>query len=95
IKKIEGINIGSGLRKIVGGLLGGTDGCSILVNAVLESANAVILHFTRPGLQMGETITNTDEQLANLQTMIQSSPRLVRSCISFQDDSPIMQGIKD
>jgi hypothetical protein len=93
IKRIEGINVGSGLRKIVGGLLGGEDGCSILVNAVLESANAVILHFTRPGIQMGEAATETDEQVANLQAMLQVSPRLVRSCICFQDDSPIMQGL--
>ncbi|MBU2647633.1 DUF2889 domain-containing protein [bacterium] len=93
IKKVEGINIGSGLRKIVNGLLGGPDGCSILVNAVLESANAVILHFTRPGLQLGETITDPDEKLAAVRTMVQSNPRLVRSCISFQDDSPIMQGL--
>ena len=93
IKKIEGINIGSGLRKIVGGILGGADGCSILVNAVLESANAVILHFTRPGIQMGEAVTDADQKLAGLQAMLQSSPRLVRSCISFQDESPIMQGL--
>ncbi len=93
IKKIEGISIGSGLRKIVGGLLGGTDGCSTLVNAVLESSNAVILHFTRPGLQMAEGIPDAEEKMAGLRSMIQSNPRLVRSCICFQDDSPIMQGM--
>ncbi len=93
IKKIEGINVGSGLRKIVGGLLGGENGCAILVNAVLESANAVILHFTRPGILMGEAVNDADEKLANLQAMLQVSPRLVRSCICFQDDSPIMQGL--
>ena len=92
IKRIEGINIGSGLRKIVGGLLGGENGCAVLVNAVIESANAVILHFTRPGIQMGEAITDADEKLTNLHAMLQFNPRLVRSCICFQDDSPIMQG---
>jgi hypothetical protein len=92
IKKIEGVRIGGGLRKITRGLLGGPEGCSILVNAVLESANAVILHFTRPVLQAGERLEG-EEKLANLRKMIRNNPRLVRSCVSFQDDSPIMQGL--
>ena len=54
IKKIEGVRIGAGLRKIVHGLLGGSNGCPVLVDSVLESANAVILHFTRPVIQAGE-----------------------------------------
>ncbi len=92
IKKIEGVRIGAGLRKIVQGLLGGPQGCSVLEQAVLESANAVILHFTRPGLQAGELLDD-DEKLAFLREMIKQNPRLVRSCVAFQDDSPIMQGL--
>ena len=92
IKKIEGVRIGAGLRKIVHGLLGGPQGCSVLEQAVLESANAVILHFTRPGLQAGELLDD-DEKLAFLREMIKHNPRLVRSCVAFQDDSPIMQGL--
>ncbi len=94
IKMVEGISVGSGLRKIVNGVLGGEDGCSLLVDAVLESANAVILHFTRPGIQMMESLTDPDQKLEMLQAMLKSSPRLVRSCISFQDESPIMQGLE-
>ena len=92
IKKIEGVRIGAGLRKITEGLLGGPNGCSILVHAVLESSNAIILHFTRPVIQMGERLER-DEKLANLREMIKNNPRLVRSCVAFQDNSPIMQGI--
>ena len=92
IKKIEGVRVGAGLRKIVQGLLGGPNGCSVLVQAVLESANAVILHFTRPVIQVGESLEGA-EKLANLREMIKNNPRLVRSCVSFQDDSPIMQGL--
>lgn len=91
IKKVEGIGIGGGLRKIVTGILGGPDGCSLLVDAVLESCNAVILHFTRPGIEFGESITDPDEKLAVLRENVKSNPRLIRSCISFQDDSPIMK----
>ena len=92
IKKVEGVRVGGGLRKIAQGLLGGPNGCPVLVHAVLESANAIILHFTRPLLQTSE-ILEGDEMLASLKEMVKNNPRLVRSCVAFQDDSPIMQGI--
>lgn len=92
IKKVEGVRVGAGLRKIVQGLLGGPQGCPVLVYAVLESANAVILHFTRPVLQASENLEG-DEMLASLKEMVRNNPRLVRSCVAFQDDSPIMQGL--
>ncbi len=91
IKNVEGISVGSGLRKIVAGLLGGPDGCSLLEEAVLEAANAVILNFTRPGIEIAESMTDDAEKLNLFQEMVKSSPRLIRSCISFQDDSPIMK----
>ena len=92
IKKVEGVRVGAGLRKIAQGLLGGPNGCPVLVHAVLESANAIILHFTRPVLQASERLEG-DEMLASLKEMVKNNPRLVRSCVAFQDDSPIMQGI--
>ena len=92
IKKIEGVRVGAGLRKIVQGLLGGPNGCSVLAHAVLESANAVILHFTRPVVQVGERLEG-EAKLANLREMVKNNPRLVQSCVAFQDDSPIMQGL--
>jgi len=92
IKKIEGVRIGSGLRKIVQGLLGGPNGCSVLAHAVLESSNAVILHFTRPGLQVGERLEG-DAKMENLRDLVRNNPRLARSCVAFQDDSPIIQGM--
>jgi hypothetical protein len=92
IKKVEGVRVGAGLRKIVRGLLGGPRGCSPLVYAVLESANAVILHFTRPVLQTSEKLEG-DEMLASLKEMVKNNPRLVRSCVAFQDESPIMRDV--
>jgi len=92
IKKIKGVRIGSGLRKIVQGLLGGPDGCALLAHAVLESANAVILNFTRPVVQAGEKLEG-EEKLVSLREMVKANPRLIRSCVAFQDDSPIMQGL--
>lgn len=92
IKKVEGVRIGAGLRKIVQGLLGGKKGCPLLAHAVLESSNAVILNFTRPGVQMLEGLKD-DEKLSLTREMLKSNPRLIRSCVAFQDDSPIMQGL--
>lgn len=92
IKKVEGVRIGSGLRKIVQGMLGGPKGCALLAHAVLESANAIILNFTRPVVQSGEKLEG-DEMLENLKEMVKTNPRLLRSCVAFQDDSPIMQGL--
>ena len=92
IKKVEGVRVGGGLRKIAQGLLGGPNGCPVLVHAVLESANAIILHFTRPVLQASESLEG-DEMLASLKEMVKNNPRLIRSCVAFQDDSPIMQGM--
>jgi len=92
IKKVEGVRVGPGLRKIVAGLLGGPEGCPVLVHAVLEASNAVILHFTRPGIQAGERLEG-EILIAATREMLKFNPRLIRSCIAFQDDSPIMQGI--
>jgi hypothetical protein len=93
IKKVEGVSIGSGLRKILAGLLGGSAGCSLLIDAVLESSNAVILHFTRPGIEAGEAVIDLEIKLKGLRERLKTNPRLVRSCIAFQDDSPIMEGL--
>ena len=92
IKKIGGVRVGGGLRKIAQGLLGGPQGCPVLVHAVLESANAVILHFTRPFLQVSEKLEG-DEMLASLKDMVKNNPRLVRSRVAFQDGSPIMRAV--
>jgi hypothetical protein len=93
IKKVEGVSIGSGLRKILAGLLGGPGGCSILMDAVFECCNAVILHFTRHGFEARWAITDPDQRLAASRERIKANPRLIRSCIAFQDDSPLMKGL--
>ncbi len=94
MEKVEGVRIGSGLRKIVRGLLEGPDGCPVLSAGVLECCNAVILHFTRPGIQAGDGLKLSEEEsIARSRENLKNNPRLVRSCIAFADDSPIMQGL--
>ena len=90
IPKIVGVRVGPGVRKIVNGLLGGKDGCQELAEGILESCNAVILHFTVPQIQENEKGTE-EERKKKFQAMLRFNPRLARSCVAFADDSPLME----
>ena len=92
LKKIVGVRVGPGPRKIAGGLLGGSAGCVELTEGVLEAANAAILHFTVPQVQANAKGTE-EERKKRYQDMLRFNPRLVRSCVAFADDSPLMQGL--
>jgi hypothetical protein len=92
VQKVVGVRVGPGLRKIVRGLMGGPPGCEELAEGVLECCNAVILHFTVPQIQTKEKMSE-EEQRERYRTMLRYNPRLVRSCIAFADDSPLMQGL--
>jgi hypothetical protein len=93
MEKVIGVRVGPGLQKIVSGLVGGPLGCRELAEGVLECCNAVILHFTLPQL---EAIEKGDERerRKGFRDMLRSNPRLVRSCVAFADDSPLMEGLK-
>jgi len=92
IRKVVGVRVGPGLRKIVWGLIGGPAGCEELAEGVLECCNAVILHFTVPQLQATEMGTD-EERRERFQAMLRFNPRLMRSCVAFADDSPLMAGL--
>ena len=93
IQKVVGVRVGPGLRKIVQGLMGGSSGCTELTEGVLECCNAVILHFTVPQIQANEKGT-AEERRKRYQEMLRVNPRLVRSCVAFADDSPLLQGVE-
>ncbi len=92
LQKVVGVRVGPGVRKIVQGLLGGETGCREWAEGVLESCNAVILHFTAPQIRENEKGTE-EERKKKFQAMLKFNPRLVRSCIAFADDSPLMEGL--
>jgi hypothetical protein len=92
VQKSVGVRVGPGVRKIVQGLLGGESGCQEWADGILESCNAVILHFTVPQIQENEKGTE-EERKKKFQAMLRFNPRLVRSCVAFADDSPLMEGI--
>lgn len=91
IQKVVGVRIGSGLRKIVRGRLGQAEGCGVLTAAVLESANAVILHFTRYTLQPGDGLSD-QEKIKGAKAILKSNPRMAGSCVVYGEGSPVMQG---
>jgi len=93
IQKVVGVRVGPGLRKIVQGVMGGSSGCAELAEGVLECCNAVILHFSVPQIQANEKGTE-EERRMRYQEMLRSNPRLVRSCVAFADDSPLLQGVE-
>jgi hypothetical protein len=93
IQKVVGVRVGPGLQKIVQGLTGGSARCPELAEGVLGCCNAVILHFTVPQIQVIEKGTE-EERRMRFQTMLMLNPRLVRSCVAYADDSPLMQGVE-
>lgn len=94
IEKVKGLRIGPGLRKIVRGLLGDSEGCQVMTNAVLECSNAVILHFTRYTLQPADDLDD-DAKIAGAQALLKANPRMAGSCVVFADDSPVVQGLDE
>jgi hypothetical protein len=58
---------------------------------VLESANAVILHFTRYTLQPGDGVSD-EEKIKGAKAILKSNPRMAGSCVVYAEGSPVMQG---
>jgi hypothetical protein len=92
LPKVEGVRIGPGLRKIVTGLLPSVPGADELVEGVLESCNAVILHFTLPHIRAGEGLSPEELREAN-RTMIEMNPRMLGSCVAWQPGSPLLEAL--
>jgi hypothetical protein len=92
LPKVVGVRIGAGLRKIVTGLLPTEPGADELVEAVLESCNAVILHFTLPHIRAGESMTDEEKRAAN-RMMLETNPRMLGSCVAWQPGSPLLKAL--
>ncbi len=92
LSRVLGVRVGPGLRKITEGLMGGPAGCPELAEGVLECCNAVILHFTVPQLQATEKGTQ-EEKKERFRAMLRFNPRLLRSCVAFAEDSPLVDGL--
>jgi len=91
LKKVLGVRIGSGMLKIIKGLIGETSECKQLAFMVEECCHGVILSFTKDSLdQAPKDIALTKEFYAN---MIKGNIRLYNRCAAFAQGSSLVEGI--
>ncbi|MFH2011657.1 MAG: DUF2889 domain-containing protein [Pseudomonadota bacterium] len=86
LQRAVGMRIGAGISRLVRESIGGTNGCNIFADMILEGCNALIMGFTVDVLdkQLG---AQTDEECKQaFLDMIEDNPR-AGSCIAFTEDS--------
>lgn len=91
--KLQNVRVGPGMTKIVGGLLGGQNGCQRLAELTLEAMDAVILAFTKGQIKAGaQTVDRVGGELdlnphlmddEHIRKMAEANPRLKNSCVAF------------
>lgn len=88
LQRAVGMRVGPGVTKLVKETIGGSTGCNVFADMILEGCNAVIMEFT-----VGEI----DKQLASsddegyervLKDMLENNPR-VASCIAFTEGNDL------
>ncbi|MEJ2727019.1 MAG: DUF2889 domain-containing protein [Deltaproteobacteria bacterium] len=91
LEKIVGVRIGSGMLKIIEGLLAETTHCAELAFMVEECCHAVILSFTKGTLKdVPESPRERKEFFSN---MIKENTRLYNRCAAFAPGSSIVGDI--
>lgn len=94
--KLVGVRAGQGLTRIVRGLIGGPAGSDRLAALVMDTAEAIILSFTKGPLRAamsGSGVPTPHEEdrglnpkvmgLEHIKLMSQQNPRMKDSCIAF------------
>ena len=93
LKKVKGVRIGPGMKKIIKGLLGKSRIEKQLGFMVLECCDGIILTFTK------DVLINAPEErleeIAFFEKMVRDNPRLYKSCAALSPGSPLVDGIKD
>lgn len=91
-KKVIGIRIGPGMKKIIRGLIGEGDETKQLAFMIEECCNAVILSFTKDVLlQRPEDKRGKRDFYRN---MVKENIRLYNRCAAFAPGSPLVEGIE-
>ena len=91
LEKAVGLRVGSGLTKLVDSLIGESHGCMVLANLLFEACDAVILSFTAQQMAMADQLEEEQREEGLLQ-MVQMNPRLLNSCIAFDENGPLLRG---
>ena len=89
LKKLEGVRVGSGMLKIIKGLLGDADNLKQLVYMVEECCHGVILTLTKKVL-----IKAPDDEVGKFEfysRMVEKNIRLYDRCAAFAKGSPLVE----
>lgn len=91
LRRVVGVRIGPGMKKIVRGLLGRTRVEKQLGFMVEECCDGIILAFSKDVLKNAPR--ERLEEVAFFQDMVRSNPRLYNSCAALAPGSPLVEGI--
>jgi hypothetical protein len=92
LKKVIGIRVGPGMKKIIKGLIGKSEIERQLAFMVEECCEAVILTFTKDVLLNAPKDKLKEREF--FENMVRSNPRLYNSCAALAPGSPLVEGIK-
>ncbi|MFH1091758.1 MAG: hypothetical protein V1742_09345 [Pseudomonadota bacterium] len=98
LQKVIGVRIGSGMLKIIKGLIGeGTD-CGQLAFMVEECCHGVILAFTKDSLPRPpsepDTEPDPEEVKKYFADLVRSNIRLYNRCAAFAPGSSMVEGVE-
>ncbi len=90
-EKAVGLRVGSGLTKALDTLIGSDQGCRIMADLMFEACDAIVLAFTAQQMAMADSMSEED-RVAGLLQMVQMNPRLLNSCVAFDENGPLLKG---
>ena len=91
LEKAVGLRVGSGLTKLIDSLIGESKGCMVMANLIFEACDAIILSFTAQQMAMADQL-DEEQRVEGLIQMVQMNPRLLNSCIAFDENGPLLKG---
>ena len=92
LKKVRGVRIGSGMIKILRGLLSEATDCKELAFMLEECCQAVIIGFTKDFL--ARCPDDAEETFSFFRSMVEKNTRLLNRCVAFAPGSSIVEGIE-
>jgi len=88
LQKAVGMRVGSGITRMVRETIGGSNGCNIFADMILEGCNALIMGFTVDELDK-QLAAESDEAFGQvLVDMLENNPRIA-SCIAFTEGNDL------
>ena len=92
LKKVKGVRVGSGMLKIIKGVVGDDPALAELRYMVEECCHGVILHLTKP--ELAKAPVSPEESGEFFREMVRKNIRLYNRCTAFGANSSLMQGIE-